>query len=124
MMRFYMAEDHHPSAEYSRWCSTVARRFLFGDTILCDPRQIELPSDVLAHIPPVPSVPRSTHVPDRQHQEVRLRVGTHASCRQQPANVDSDEDDTHDKDRNNSQPQPSLSNLPSSYGLGHAKLSH
>ena len=104
VIRFLMVQDYRPSAEYIRWYSTVAQRFLSEDTILRDPRQVELPGDVPTHIPPVAGVPRPAHVPDRRRRERRLRVGTRTSHRQPPANADNNEDDSHDEDCSNSQP--------------------
>ena len=121
VIQFCMAEDHRPSTEYSRWYSTIARRFLSTDTILRDPRQVELSGDVSTYILPMLSVPRPAHVPEWQCQECRLLVGTHASRRQQPVTMESDEDDSHNEDCSNSQPHPSLGNPHSSDVPNHAK---
>ena len=124
MILFFIALDHRPSVEYIKWYATIAQRFLSADMILRDPRQVELPGDVVTHIPPMSVVPRPAHVPDRRRREHRLRVGTRISRRKQLVNVDCSENNANDEDRSDSQPHPSLSNPPSLHMFTHAEPSH
>ena len=83
MIRFMMAKDLRPLVEYSTWYSAIAQRFLSTDTILRDPRQVELLGDIASQVPLVIGVPRPAHMPDRRRRERRLCLGTRAAQRQQ-----------------------------------------
>ena len=96
VVQFQASSDDRPSAEYMRWYSNVARRFLCSDRVLRDPRRAEMPQDVPEHVPPVPSVAIPAHAPDRRRRERRLRVGTRASRRRDDDDDDDDDDDYAD----------------------------